>query len=916
MAAKRPTKTVMFLMAALLMTLLVPGAMSLYIDSLWFADLGYSTVFQRELTTKLLLMLGVGALSFVVIYLNLRFAQRNPSAHPVRLRTAPSQDLVDIAGTVSKLTLVFALVFAATTGLAAMGNWLTLLQFLNAQTFGIADPVLGRDVGFYMFKLPMYEWGLALLSSLTVITTLSLLAVFWVRGDLAVLPRRIVLDPSAGIQVGALVAVFFILVALRINFVTIPSLLFSATDQLQGASYTDIHARLPALRVAAVTAILGAIFVAFGAVRRRTVFHTALAGAAYAIVTVVGVNAFPAALQRFKVAPTEFTHEQPQIVNHIAATRHAWGIDSVVMRDLEGDAGLTANDLRNNASTVENVRVWDRDPLLQTFGQLQEIRTYYDFVNVDDDRYWIDGRYRQVLLTARELNSTSLPVRNFINTHLTFTHGMGLTLGPVNQVTSEGLPVLFIKDLPPVSSISVKVTRPQIYFGEITNDFVIVGTKQKEFDYPAGDSAATTSYTGTGGVQLKSEFRRALLAVHFQSMNVLLSRDAGNDSRVLFRREIRDRASRVFPFLILDSDPYLVVDQDGTFKWIIDAYTSSSRYPYSKRIGDNTNYLRNSVKIVIDAYDGNVKGYISDKNDPLIRSFAGAFPGILLPLDSMAATLRAHVRYPEDLFRAQNLLFSVYHMTDAGTYYNREDEWTVPTLDQGQGPVRSPFLRHMVMRLPGEDTAEFIFMTPYTPRGKDNLSAWMVARNDGEHYGQLVVYRFPKQSLVFGPRQVVNRINQDTEVSRQISLWDQGGSEVIRGQLLVIPIEKSIIYVQPIYLRAEGGRIPELKRVVVTYQNRVVMEETLERGLAVIFGEGAANVAPVRPEDRTTAAAPTVGAPSLDARTMDLVRQLQQQYDRAMAAQKAGNWAEYGTAIQRVGELLRDLGSRMPPGRE
>ena len=906
MAARNPFRNVIVLGIMLASVLLVPGAMNLYVDWLWFQELSLTTVFTRELTTKLALLFGVGAICFATIYLNLRLAQRTLSVHPVRLQPAANQEPVDLTVIVQRLTLVFALAFALMTGLASTGNWLGILQFMNARPFGTVDPVLGRDIGFYIFSLPVLNWAISLATSIMIITVMSLVAVYWARGELILLPRRFVLEPAAGIHVGILVALVFVLVALRTMYVSIPELLFSQSEQLAGASYTDIHVRLPALRFTAFIALASAAFVAWGAVKRRTIFHTALAAVAYVVVSAIGLAGVPALVQRFVVAPTELTREQPQILHHIAATRRAWDLDSVSVRDIQEHNGLTSEDLRRNASTIENVRLWDRDPLLQTFGQLQEIRTYYDFRSVDDDRYMIDGRYRQVLLSARELNSRSLPIGNFINVHLTFTHGMGLTLGPVNQVTSEGLPVLFIKDVPPASSVSLKVTRPQIYFGELTTEFAIVNTKQAEFDYPAGERDETTNYRGKAGIPLGSFFRKLLFATHFQQMNLMLSNDVTSESRILIRREITSRARAAFPFLRFDADPYLLLDDDGTLKWIMDAYTMSSWYPYSWKV-NGVNYMRNSVKVVIDAYDGTVQGYISEPTDPIIQSINAAFPGVLIPLESMPQSIRAHLRYPEDLFRYQTLLYQVYHMTDPRTYYNREDQWQIPTLDEGQGPARSPFLRHIVMRLPGEDSAEFIFMTPYTPRNKDNLAAWMVVRNDGEHYGELVVYRFPKQSLVFGPRQVVNRINQDPEIARQLSLWDQASSTVIRGQLLVIPVEESLIYVQPLYLRAAGGQIPELKRVVVAYQNRVVMDETLERALNVIFSGGGTRL-PIA-GDTVSRPGATTTAPSvtLDARASELIRQLQQHYDRAMAAQKAGNWAEYGSEIQRVGEILRQL---------
>ncbi|MGH7709659.1 MAG: UPF0182 family protein, partial [Gemmatimonadaceae bacterium] len=553
----------------------------------------------------------------------------------------------------------------------------------------------------------------------------------------------------------------------------------------------------------------------------------------YIGVSLLGRALIPAAVQRLVVAPTELTTERPYLANHIESTRRAWGLDSVATRDMRGEATLSVASLRENSATIENVRLWDREPLRQTFSQIQEIRTYYEFATIDDDRYWIDGRYRQVHLSPRELSSASLPTRSFINEHLTFTHGMGVTLAPVNQVTEEGLPVLFIKDLPPVSSVSLRLTRPQIYYGELTDSYAIVGTKQREFDHPAGDANIFTTYAGTGGVRINSIWRRALLAWHFGSLKILLSGDITNDSKILYRRNIVERASRALPFVRLDGDPYLVVTDAGHLQWILDGYTTSSAYPYSQRLADGTSYMRNSVKVVIDAYDGTVKAYIADAKDPLVRTWANVFPGIFQPLDSMPSDLRAHLRYPEDLFRLQAALYATYHMREPEEFYNREDQWQIPTIQQGG--AEHAFMRHLVMRLPDEDSAEFIFMSPFTPRNKDNLAAWLVARNDGEHYGDLLVYRFPKQSLVFGPQQVINRMNQDPEIAREVSLWDQRGSQVVRGALMVIPIEESLIYVQPLYLRAEAGPIHQLERVIVAYQNQVVMERTLEAGLARLF---------------------------------------------------------------------------------
>jgi uncharacterized membrane protein (UPF0182 family) len=477
---------------------------------------------------------------------------------------------------------------------------------------------------------------------------------------------------------------------------------------------------------------------------------------------------------------------------------------------------------------------------------------------------------------------------------------MGLTLGPVNQITSEGLPVLFIKDLPPESSVSLEVKRPEIYYGEITNSWVFSNTGQKEFDYPSGDENVYTSYQGDGGVRVGSMPRRMLLAAYFRSLKVLLSSDIHADSRAMYFRNIRVRARQVLPFLSFDNDPYLVVNDAGELKWIMDAYTGTRKYPYAERLSNGVNYMRNSVKVVIDAYDGTVTHYLADPDDPLIQTLSRAFPGIFHSLDEMPEDLRAHLRYPETLFRIQSDLYATYHMDEPDAFYHREDQWQKPSLPM-DGGTRDAFLRHIIMRLPGEEEAEFIFMVPFTPRGKDNLASWMVARNDGEHYGQLVVYRLPKQSLVFGPTQIINRINQDTEISRQVSLWDQRGSQVIRGHLLVIPIEESLIYVQPVYLRAEGGRIPELKRVVVAHQNQVVMEERLEDGLSRLFGDGFAELVASSAESGEPAAQTSA--------TPDLTRRALNTYQRALEAQRAGDWTRYGEEINRLGEILRQMES-------
>ena len=902
---RRPRRfNTVVLVLVVVVFLVAPTLVQLAAEWLWFGAVGYERVFTTRLVARLLLGGVVGAVAFAFLYTNLRLAQRGLVPNPLVLTFNAGASAVDVTRLLRRLALPAALGLALLFAIGAWGGWLGVLQFLHPTPFGANDPVFARDLGYYVFTMPVIAGALGLAATLTMLALLATVVLYVLRRDVVVFQRHVTVEPSARLHLAVLIALLFLWEALRVYFVRLPGLLYSTTGPLVGASFADLHAKLAGLWVVGLAAVAAGALVLWGARNHRLARNTLLAAGLYFGVSLLGLVLYPAVVQRLIVAPNELVKETPQLAHHIAATRRAWGLDGVVTRDLTGEARLTERDIRVNRPTIDNVRLWDRDPLLQTFGQLQEIRTYYDFVSVDDDRYWIDGRYRQVMLSPRELNAASLPTRTFINERLTFTHGMGLTLGPVNQVTVEGLPVLFIKDVPPVSSVSLRVTRPEIYFGELTDPWVFARTRQREFDYPSGDENIFTTYQGTGGVRVGSWLRRLVLATYLRSLKVLLSSDITNDSRAMYIRNIRQRARTALPFLLFDGDPYMVLDDSGRLHWILDAYTATTRYPYAQPLPNGVNYLRNSVKVVIDAYDGTITAYLADPADPLVRTLAKVFPGIFQPLDAMPADLRVHLRYPEDLFRVQTDMYATYHMAEPEIFYHREDQWQKPVLSR-TGEAKDPFLRHMVMRLPEERQAEFIFMVPFTPRGKDNLASWMVARNDGEHYGQLIVYRFPKQSLVFGPAQIVNRINQDTEIARQVSLWDQRGSEVIRGNLLVIPIEESLIYVQPLYLRAEGGRIPELKRVVVAHQNRVAMEETLEAGLTRLFGGVAGPPA--------VAAAPSAAGRG-DGRAADLARQAAESYRRAVEAQRAGDWTRYGEELSRLGDALRQLQATLGGG--
>ena len=904
----------LWILGALAIALIViPWLATFATDWLWFGEIGFRSVFTTSLVWRIGLFLLGGAFTFAYFYGNVRIARGAGTGFPVLYVNRGDGVNVDVSRTFARIFFPLALVLSFFTALSFSVSWMTVLKAMNGVAVGTTDTLFGRDISFYLFRLPLISAVLGTLITLTFLSIIAVAAMYWMRNDITLPPRRASAKPRAARHLGGLLALLFVLLGLRHWIVGTASLLYSTTGPLVGASYTDVHVALPGLYVCAIAGIMAAAWIIVGIVREKLVWAAVSATVFYVVVSILARGIVPAAYQKFIVSPNELTREAPYLRTHIAATRKAWGLDAVTSRDLSGEVRLSMTEIKANAATVDNVRLWERALLQQTFSQLQEIRTYYDFVSVDDDRYMIDGRYRQVHIAARELNSESLPTRTFINERLTFTHGMGVTMAPVNQVTSEGLPVLFIKDLPPVSTISIKLTRPQIYYGELTKEYVFVGTKQKEFDYPAGDANIYTAYTGRGGVPIGSFIRRVLYAFQLGSLKILLSDDIRGSAKILYRRTVMDRATTALPFLDFDRDPYLIVTDAGEMKWILDAYTESDAYPYAQRTADGTNYMRNSVKVVIDAYDGTVDAYIADPNDPVVKTYARIFDGIFKPLTAMPADVRKHVRYPGDLFRIQTALHATYHMEQPETFYHREDQWQIPA---GKSSTNeNPYMRHIIMKLPGEKNPEFIFMTPFTPRGKDNLAAWMVARMDGENYGKLSVYRFPKQSLVYGPKQIDNRINQDTEISRQVTLWDQRGSHVIKGELLVIPIEESLIYVQPIYLQAEGGNIPELKRVVVAHENRVVMGETLEEGLNALFGSGAGAQTRTSVQDSTATLGqpaaidaippPTGAAPSTA--VSQLLQEAQTHYDRAIAAQRAGNWSEYGREIDQLGAVLRSL---------
>ena len=887
----------------------IPAMAEFYTDWLWFQEVGYEQVFLRSLTVRALVAVGVGLAAFALLATNLVVAMRRLRPRPFMVATpqGPQAITVDPA-TVRPLVLLAAAGIALMIGLFAGGRWETWLYYIYATPFGTADPILGRDIGFFVFTMPLLEHLHGLLFFLVFLLIATAVAAYVLGGEVALHPvRGLTVSPPAMRHVSVLAAAFLLLMAFG-AWLQIPNLLTSGSGVVWGASYVDVHARMPALRVLSAAAIVGAALAAWAAISARGVGRLAAAIVLYFVVA-LGGSAYGAVIQRFVVAPNEQVRETPFITHNIHATRAAFGLDQVVEKPLSGDARLTRADLDRNAATIDNVPLWNDRPLLDTFGQLQEIRTYYDFVAVDNDRYMIDGQYRQIMLSARELNSQSLPSRTWINERLTFTHGYGLTLGPVNEVTPEGLPVLFIRDLPPVSTRDLVVTQPAIYYGELPNDHVFVRTSTEEFDYPRGEDNVFAVYEGDGGVPLSSAFRRFMFALRFRSTDTFFSPNLTTDSRVMLYRRIAQRIQRIAPFLDYDPDPYLAIS-DGRLVWMQDVYTTTTRYPYATQ-ARGINYIRNAVKVTIDAYHGTTNFHVIDPSDPIAQTVAKMFPGLLQPIDTMAEDLRTRLRYPEQIFSIQASMFATYHMLGPAVFYNREDQWEIPAFDVG-GQAQSMQPYYTIMKLPGETGPEFIQMLPFTPRQKDNLAAWMVARSDGENYGKLAVFQFPKQTVVFGPKQIAARISQDQAIAPQITLWNQQGSEVIQGTLLVIPIEESLIYIRPLYLKAAGGSIPELKRVIVAYQNQIVMEETLEAALERLFPGGRGprprtDATLEDPEAAPRAAQPGAAPDQASIEVTTLAAQARAHYQRALQAQREGNWALYGEEIRRLGEVLEKM---------
>ncbi|MBI3610539.1 MAG: UPF0182 family protein [Nitrospirae bacterium] len=894
--------TVRNLILLLLILLLVSfssNLLALYVNWLWFEEIGQASVLLTTLGAEYAVGLAAGLIAFLFMLLNLAVSHRYRRS-PQRFQGSDLLALplrLQIDSYLGKLIPIVSAVFAFLIAMSGAARWEDYLLFSRSAPFNMTEPVFNKDIGFYLFQLPFLEYVQGMLSALLILTLIATGLLYIYHGGISLTPQGLSIARIPRRHLFLLVGLFFIVKAAGYRFEAY-DLLSAHHGVVAGAVYADIHARLPVLSgLSFLTVFVGAVIAVSGFTRGWFLPLGALG--LLVTVSLGGGSIYPDLLHRFKVLPNEIELERPYIERNIAATRLAYGLNNIQEEVFPAEETLTPADLARNHLTIKNVRLWDHRPLLVTYRQLQQIRTYYDFVDVDNDRYFINGEYRQVMLSPRELNDQNLPGgANWINEHLTYTHGYGVTMGPVNRISKEGLPEFLLKDIPPVAVSDITVTRPQIYYSEIANAYVFVKTNAQEFDYPMGDKNEYSVYEGRGGVPIRSLGRKLLFAAYFGSMKILLSNDILPESRILYYRNVLERARQVAPFLRYDRDPYMVITRDGRLVWILDGYTTGNRFPYAQPLRGIGNYIRNSVKVVVDAYDGTMDFYINDPRDPIVQTYAKIFPSLLKSMEEMPSDLRAHLRYPQDLFKIQFQLFATYHMQNTQIFYNREDLWTVPR--QGEKEME-PY--YTIMKFPKETKEEFILMSPYTPARRDNMAAWLAARSDGENYGKLIVFLFPKQKLIYGPRQIEARIDQDAQISQQLTLWNQRGSQVIRGSLLVIPIENSVLYIEPLYLAAEAGSLPELRRVIVTFGNQLSMADDLETALSNIFGG--------KPATQRAAPEAAGGLPE----RLSLGERLQSaltHFQKAQTYLKEGNWAGYGEELKQVESILRELARNEP----
>ncbi|SHG61977.1 hypothetical protein SAMN02745221_00616 [Thermosyntropha lipolytica DSM 11003] len=896
----------------LIVFLLLLGGISLflhlYADFLWFKSVNYAAVFTTILLNKIVLYAAVFLAVFLLCYINLIFTRKNiginykdedddPTVIYLDEERHKSPWLEFLKGKYATWIFIgISLFIAFLISSSVADKWILVQQYINKVPFNINDPIFNKDLSFYFFNLAFYQFIYSILMSTLILITIIVGTIYLFNASSNILFGDWRQFTVAKGHMATLFAAIFALQALKYKLASY-EILFSPSGIVFGATYADVYARLVSYKALVIISLVIAAVILLNIFIRRVSWIVGSI-AVWLVIVLVLSGIYPGLLQKFVVQPNEFNKEKKYIENAIKYTRQAYALDQAEHKDFPVDYKLDINN-PSDAPTINNIRLWDWQPLLTTYKSLQELRPYYVFNDVDIDRYVIDGKYRQVMLAAREIDPSGLPenARTWINERLMYTHGYGLVVSPVNEVEEEGFPRFFIKDIPPVFTTDLTVKRPEIYFGELTNSYVIVNTKQKEFDYPMGNTNVYCFYEGKNGIKLDSVGKKLMFAWVLKDYKMLLSSDITKESQILMNRNIVERVKKIAPYLYFDDDPYIVINKEnGKLYWIIDAYTYSDKYPYSQpfdRRGNN--YVRNAVKIVIDAYTGEMDFYIADKSDPVIKTYSRIFKGVFKPLEQMPPELKSHIRYPSWLFTIQAKMYQTFHMTDPNVFYNKEDIWLIPTEIVGNKPVEmEPY--YIIMRLPEETEEEYILMLPFTPKNRPNMVAWMCVRNDGDNYGKMLVYNFPKQETIYGPYQLESRINQDTYISQQISLWDQRGSNVYRGNLLVIPIQNSILYVEPLYLQAENGKIPELKRVIVAFENRIVMEPTLDAALLKLFGEKKVNI-----EEKTP--------PSLEAGTdlRELAKKAREYYDQANRLLQQGDWAGYGENIRNLEKVLKQM---------
>ncbi|MBV9958463.1 MAG: UPF0182 family protein [Acidobacteria bacterium] len=919
----------LWLIAALVaLVIALLSSISVYVEALWFGSLGYSSVYWYTLRLKLSLFLVFALLTIVMLRLGLSLLERAFASTALERRTVIINNqavTLDPARILRPLAWIVSCIFAVVYALGMSEEWQAFALFLNQAPAPDADPIFGKSVGFYLFSLPVYEMIVSWLTMLAFVL-LCAAVVYALLSVPQKKEQRIVATQAArgtGYAAVSFALAFFLLVLAAQIFLARYTYLWDDHEIFSGVTYTEANYLLPGLVVVCAALVASAVIVVVNALRQKRLKLILLALALPVAVYIVAGILIPGYVQSFIVKPNQLGRETPYIEQNIAWTRRAFKLEGVESRGFEAEPETAALSMEQNRATVDNIRLWDWRALQATLDQIQQIRTYYDFPDVDVDRYRVGGQTQQMMVAARELDRNALPEqsRNWINERFIYTHGYGVTMNSSNGFTPEGMPRFILSDMPVQSSApEIKITRPEIYYGQKTDDYVYVRTQQKEFDYPQGEANQTTTYQGTGGISLNGKLRRLLIAWTLGDISKLpFSDDITPESRVLMRRNINERVRELAPFLIYDHDPYLVVSEDGRLFWMMDGYTESETYPYSRHhiaAEQRVNYIRNSVKATVDAYNGTVNFYVFDAQDPLVNSWRRAFPALFHDASEMPLDLRAHVRYPETFIRTQGEVYSLYHTQNAKVFFQREDVWSVARQSaQGKDKQQQPEPLEpyfVLMQLPGEQAAsEFVEIVLFTPVSRNNMIGWMAGRSDGEHYGSLLVYNFPTSRIVDGPLQIAARIDQNAQLSSQLTLWNQQGSKVLRGNLLVIPIGRGLLYVEPIYLQAESSPMPELRIVVLATQERLAYGANFAEAMTNLFGEPKpadekkAEQPPAQNGDKKETVQPPT--PALPQSTQQLIERANSEFADYERLSREGKFGEAGQRLEALKKTLAEL---------